>query len=157
VKAFKNATRAELAKESDERLFTEDETSNVLSPLGLCKVSRSRPNLSSSSSKLYVVAYKTGYFFYRPNSVVCPSFRPSLRFPLQSGPPTFLSLRCDASPLGFHPKSHPRHFWRIRRSLLHSLRIISALLFTTLRYPRSLVCSHIRLLAYNTRSPPSTM
>ena len=151
-----DAARSEWGRGPDQALNTKDKTSNVLSPLGLRKVSRSPPNGSSSSSKVFVAAYKQDLSPIIPTSSFFSSFRPSLRSPFNQVPQSSY-LPCDASPLGFHLRSLPCHFLYIRRSLLYSLCIISALLFSTKRYPRSLVRSNIRLLAHNTRSPPPAM
>jgi hypothetical protein len=137
---------------SDVALTTEDETSNLLSPLGkrkgvevvqfLIEATHSWPHINKR---------------FLPLSRPCPFFSLELALPLQPGPPQPPFPPRDASPLGFHFGSHPRHYWYLRRSLLRSLCIISALLLPTLRYPRSLVCRNIRLLAHDTRSPPPTM
>ena len=151
-----DAARSEWGRGPDQALNTKDKTSNVLSPLGLRKVSRSPPNGSSSSSKVFVAAYKQDLSPIIPTSSFFP-LSARVCAPPSTRPPNLPISPCDASPLGFHLRSLPCHFLCIRRSLLYSLCIISALLFSTKRYPRSLVRSNIRLLAHNTRSPPPAM
>src|SRR5258708_1865464 len=133
-------------------LTTEDKTSNLLSPLGL----RIGVEFVQLLIEGHLKPHINRAFSRYPTLSFLLSFLSSLRSPLNQAPHSPFPPR-DASPLGFHFGSHARHYWYLRRSLLHSLCIISALLFSTLRYPRSLVCGTIRLLAHDTRSPPPTM
>jgi hypothetical protein len=86
----RNATRTKQGREPDEGSYTEDETSNVLSPLGLRKVSRSRPNVSGSS------VVKAIFLSQHLKRAISPIVQTSSLFPL--------SARVCASPFSRAPK-----------------------------------------------------